>query len=684
MHRRASTALTLLALAFTSLATTGATTADGMATGPAPTVIEDVRVKAFGPSIDVDADVDFGGQAPVVLGDDPAGDAPVHPDAGTALGLDLTELRAYVADGDDPVVTLEWQTTRLDRLPPPEIVRYNWPFLVDGTAAFAVQAKTTDLVSAANLGDGQPTTVADNVASYADAGVPGFRLRGDCGTVGVVGNCGHVAWLDGGFDLEGDVVRVQLPVDLAGAAAIRPGATLSPDGGAWASLQAGADTAATRDTIAQYEDYTIPERVLRADLVDATDTVVATAALERGDDGRFRGNVHAPAAGAYGLVVTACFADVCDQHRTDLDVGGTVATAQQIDPAHAGATTGLTGPLAKRWEVDLGGTRDHHSSEVSYPLVADGRAFVVIDEGPSYGPDLVAVDLADGSTLWRVELGGVYYRGAATLGSDAVFAVNGDGVVRAFEPATGRLLWSHALDDGLVGAPPVAAGEHVYLATNGSVTALDQGSGDVVWRAAGAGGGYGTHGAPAVTDASVIVTYPYRTIAYDRTTGAVLWSYEMPTLDTGAGTPVVAGGHVYIRTLRQREVVDAETGELVGTHIGGTIPAFHDGRGFFLTGGSTLEARDELSASTVWSFAGDGDLRTPPVVVDGVVYIAGGRSVHGIDAATGQHVWRGELPYAVSRLDEWNYTGPPVGLGAGDGLLLVPAGPYLVAFGSAG
>ena len=311
-----STAMVLAASPFPS----------GADEGPPPTAVHAVDATVDGAAVAVAATIEFGGQAPVVLGTDPTGDAPPQSTGhGAAAGLDLTAIRAYRADPTVPVVTLEWQATTLDQLPPPEVVRYYWQFLVNGTAPFAAQAKTSDAVSAANLGDGEPTTIAENLASYPEAGVPGFRLRGNCALIPVgptgLNNCGHVAWVSGEFDFDANVVRLHLPLDLERAAVIRPGATIAPDdSGAYSAIQAGADVENTRDSITQVDAYVIPDQAATANLVDTDGAVVASAPLSVGEDGRWHGALTAPGPGTYRVDVNACFADNCGTAGSDVVV----------------------------------------------------------------------------------------------------------------------------------------------------------------------------------------------------------------------------------------------------------------------------------------------------------------------------------------------------------------------------
>ncbi|MFP5309141.1 MAG: hypothetical protein ACLGIR_06130 [Actinomycetes bacterium] len=294
----------------------------GTAPGPAPTTVGAVGAAADGLTVTVTPEVDLGGQAPVELGFDPAGDAAVTPET-AALGLDLTGIHAWVEDGDVPELTFAWHSTQLDRLPPPELVRFYWEFGVSGSqSAFSVQAKTSDVVSAGNLGDGSPQSVLNNLQSYQSQSVPQFRVRGNCGTLdpAPLSNCGHVAWVDGEFDFAANEIRLVLPLDLANAP-IRPGTRIIPSQGAWASIQAAADNALTRDSVAQSLEYTIPAPSGTVTLTDADGTVVATAPLDFEAE-RPTASLTAPAAGTYTVTVQACFAGNCGSASSGVEVTG--------------------------------------------------------------------------------------------------------------------------------------------------------------------------------------------------------------------------------------------------------------------------------------------------------------------------------------------------------------------------
>jgi len=106
-------------------------------------------------------------------------------------------------------------------------------------------------------------------------------------------------------------------------------------------------------------------------------------------------------------------------------------------------------------------------------LARDGRA-----SGDSVLTDAQARRLAP---AWRVHLGGAV-DGTPVVWQDEVVAGSADGVVAAFDAATGRTLWTRR-GLGPVAASPAVAGDGVVVATlDGSVRMLRFGDGHDVWR----------------------------------------------------------------------------------------------------------------------------------------------------------------------------------------------------------
>jgi outer membrane protein assembly factor BamB len=356
------------------------------------------------------------------------------------------------------------------------------------------------------------------------------------------------------------------------------------------------------------------------------------------------------------------------------------AVAYQIDPAHSGfQSDGITPPLTTRWSRNLGGW-------VSYPLIAGGRVFVTVANQSTYGTKLYALDEATGSNSWGpIDLPGTYYWSGIAYDAGRVFALNFDGLLRAFDAASGAPLWSRQLSGQYAfSSPPTAVGGAVYAGGAGSagtLYAVAEQDGIIKWRA---GVENGDHSSPAVSTTGVFVSYACNQ-AYDfsPSTGALIWHHSSSCEGGGGKTPVLFGSRLYVRdTVLGNLVLDAATGAELGGVSTGPAPALSGSAGYFLTG-STLQARDVTSGAVRWSFTGDGTLSSAPIIDNSYVYI-GSRSgkLYALDATTGANVWTGTVGAAVNAPDEQNVSQPLTGLGAGDGLVVVPASTLLVAYQS--
>jgi outer membrane protein assembly factor BamB len=355
------------------------------------------------------------------------------------------------------------------------------------------------------------------------------------------------------------------------------------------------------------------------------------------------------------------------------------AVAYQIDAAHTGAQLDtITPPLTQRWSRDLGG-------QISYPLIVGGRIFVTVANPASYGTKLYALDEANGATLWGpVDLGGTYGWSNAAYESGRVFVVNYDGLLRAFDAASGALLWSKQLPGQYsFDSPPTASGGVVYVVGAGTgvtLYAVNEQDGAVIWSNLMFSG---SDSSPAVTSTGVFVSFAcHFDFDFSPQDGSLIWQHSEGCTGGGGSTPVLFGGRLYEGdSLTEKRMFDAGTGALLGTFPPGPPLALSGSTGFFLSG-SILKARDAYSGAVRWSFTGDGTLTSAPIVDNGYVYI-GSRSgnVYALDASTGANVWTGNIGVAI-QTTESPVSRPHTGLGAGDDLVVVPASTLLVAYQS--
>lgn len=360
-----------------------------------------------------------------------------------------------------------------------------------------------------------------------------------------------------------------------------------------------------------------------------------------------------------------------------------MAVAYQVNPAHDGSQQAATMPvdLAEKWAVDLG-------EGISYPLIADGKVFVTVSNQVGYGTSLYALDGALGTVVWGpIDLAGTYWSSGIAYDDGRVFAVNFDGVVRAFDAETGHELWEQAMTlQHAFTSPPTASRGIVYIGgagSGGTLFALDAATGQELWVQDVTNG---DHSSPALSEDGVFVSYACtRVFKFDRWSGDQIWWNVTGCSGGGGRTPAYHDGKLYARdtvTTPAGYIFGEDSNAVIGRFDAGPVPAFAAGRGFFVYGGE-LTATDLASGATLWSY-GSGEVTSAPIVAGQVVYVgtSTGR-IAGIDVASGVEVWSDALPAGVAAPDEHNVSEPLTGLNAGEGTLVVPAGRWLVAYGQA-
>ncbi len=339
----------------------------------------------------------------------------------------------------------------------------------------------------------------------------------------------------------------------------------------------------------------------------------------------------------------------------------------------------ITLPLQQRWSVPL--------NNPSYPIIAQGWV-IVTSEGSttSYGSRLTALDASTGTEVWGRNISGTYNWSTAAYDNGAVFVVNFDGLLRAFDAATGSKLWSVQLPyQYAFSSPPTANGGVVYIGGSGSggtLYAVDEANGDVLWSRSVENG---DDSSPALSDDAVFVSYACpQSYGFARADGAPLWHYSGPCGGGGGTTAAYYRSRVYVRDAYFNNenglIFGSHFGQTVGAFSSTTVPAFSHDMGFFLDAG-TLRGRHLSDMSTSWSFAGNGDLTTAPLVVNGWVFegSTSGR-LYARRAKTGHGVWHADVGAEIP--GGYNIESH-TGLGAGDGLVIVPAVDRLVAYASA-
>jgi outer membrane protein assembly factor BamB len=369
-----------------------------------------------------------------------------------------------------------------------------------------------------------------------------------------------------------------------------------------------------------------------------------------------------------------------------------VAVAYQVGVDHRGFQTdaALAPPLARRWLATF-------PNPTSYPLIAAGKVFVTASAAPSGGTTLYALDQGTGARVWSASIPGTYAFSAAAYDGGQVFVVNSDGLLQAFAADTGAPAWSNQLPgQWMFTSPPTAGNGVVYVGgagSGGTVYAVDERSGGLIATQPVANG---DHSSPALAGGGVFVSYACdQAYGFAQTSLSPLWHYATGCEGGGGKTVVAAGGYVFTRDASEGNLIlGAGDGGLVGSWTpAGTsalAPAADSTTLYtltFPTGGAVLTAQALAGNSTRWTFTGDGQLDTAPIVVStpaGEYVIEGSASgtLYALEAATGAPVWSTSVGAAIPRPDEQNAV-QLTGLAAGQGLLVVPAGNGLAAYAAA-
>lgn len=362
------------------------------------------------------------------------------------------------------------------------------------------------------------------------------------------------------------------------------------------------------------------------------------------------------------------------------------ATTYQINPSHSGflsMNVPWTFPSSPTWSVDLG-------ESISYPLIANGRVYVTTRRpGGEYGTRLYALSAGTGEVLWGpITINGTYSWSGLTYDNGKVFVVNFEGTLRSFDAATGAPGWSVQLPGQYAfSAAPNAVNGAVYVGgagSGGTLYSVNAANGAINWTASVQNGDQSSPSI-ALDDDGVFVSYPCQVYRFNARTGAQDWHYDGPCSGGGGKTTAYRNGLLYVRdnsigSIGAGTIYNALNGSVVGSFSAGPIPALSATIDAVMTEG-TLRGQDAATHETLWSFAGDGQLTSAPIIVNNTVIVGSGSGmVYALNAATGTTVWSNSAGAGILAPDEQNVSQPLTGLAVGEGYLVVPAGNWLTAW----
>ncbi|PKP91490.1 MAG: pyrrolo-quinoline quinone [Alphaproteobacteria bacterium HGW-Alphaproteobacteria-16] len=192
------------------------------------------------------------------------------------------------------------------------------------------------------------------------------------------------------------------------------------------------------------------------------------------------------------------------------------------------------------------------------PVVADGMLFAVDTDGV-----VRAFDAATGAARWQlttVKSDGnrrASFGGGVSHDAGRVYATNGLGDVVAIDATSGTEVWRAKPGGPLRGAPTIALGNIYVVSQDNQLFALGQADGAVVWTQSGSPESQGVFGvaAPAVAQGTVVAGFSSGEInAYRYENGRGLWADTLSrsTISTSVSSltdvdaePVIDQGRVF-------------------------------------------------------------------------------------------------------------------------------------------
>lgn len=305
------------------------------------------------------------------------------------------------------------------------------------------------------------------------------------------------------------------------------------------------------------------------------------------------------------------------------------------------AFNALSGKL--EWSRPLRASASSTSVVVENGLVYVGGSDIDTDHDVVY-----ALNAKTGAIVWMVPLSNsekTGFQATITYADGMLFGTWNDGDLHAFNAATGKQLWSQftlsgysspAIANGLIyvgGAGYTGAGQPNY------VYAFHEKSGSLAWKAEVPNLGRATSGT-VVANGIVYVCDSDNAVllAYNATTGMLLWSFPAPEGNSMA-SPATVNGVVYVPSADDHlYAIDAKTGKLR------------------------------------WSFATNGSIAASPALANGVVYFTSvDNNIYALNANSGQKLWS----YLLHDNNDSFYHGAPTIV---NGMLFVSSLEALSAF----
>lgn len=285
-------------------------------------------------------------------------------------------------------------------------------------------------------------------------------------------------------------------------------------------------------------------------------------------------------------------------------------------PDHQINHPALPGALQQVFAVNIGEGNSRRARITADPVVAGGRVFTLdarsrVQATSTGGAVLWTRDVRPSSSEATDASGG----GIATNGS-TVFVTTGFGQLTALDAATGAVLWTQELN-AAGGSAPTVFGDLVYVVSRDSrAWAIEAANGRVRWRLAGVPSTATFSGGAGAAARSDIVVFPFpsgEVMGVFPEGGLERWSSVIAGARLGeavaaaatdiSGDPVLDGDTLYVGNVSGRVVaMNVQTGDRLWTATEGAVnPVWPAGGSVFLVNDiSELVRLDAATGEPIW------------------------------------------------------------------------------------
>lgn len=213
---------------------------------------------------------------------------------------------------------------------------------------------------------------------------------------------------------------------------------------------------------------------------------------------------------------------------------------------------------SKVWSAQIAGSTNRMRLAAS-PVIAGNMLFAEGTDGV-----IVAFDKATGARLWTrgdsemtKDQAPAEFGGGVSYEAGKVYATNGVGEVKALNAETGEVLWKVKPAGPLRGSPTIAFGQLFVMTQDNQLISLKIEDGSLVWDESGSNTQSGVFGvaAPSAGQGTIVAGYSSGELsAYRYENGRTLWSDALArtNISTTVGTltdidagPIIDSGRVY-------------------------------------------------------------------------------------------------------------------------------------------